>query len=99
VFLGENESVVSSSFFFNLNENWSARATHRIDVRAGRMQEQIYTIYRDFRGWTGALSFRLRDNPSGPEDFGVAFTFSIKAYPRYKLGSDAVRPYYLLGGG
>ena len=99
IYLGDTENIVSSSFFFNLNENWSARLTHRIDVAAGRMQEQIYTVYRDFRSWTGALSFRWRDNPSGPQDFGVAFTFSIKAYPRYPLGVDAVRPYYLLGGG
>jgi len=97
--LGEGESVFASSFFYRLNENWGARATHRFDVREGRMQEQIYSIYRDFRSWTAALSFRLRDNPIGPEDFGVAFTFSIKAFPRYGLGSDAVRPYYLLGGG
>jgi len=99
IYLGDGRNVVSSSFFFRLNDNWGARTTHRFDVHAGRMEEQIYTLYRDFRGWTGALSFRLRDNPSGPEDFGVAFTFSIKAFPHYPLGQDTVRPYYLLGGG
>ena len=97
--LGEGKSVFASSFFYRLNENWGLRATHRYDIREGRMQEQIYSIYRDFRSWTAALSFRLRDNPLGSEDFGVAFTFSIKAFPRYGLGLDTVRPYYLLGGG
>ena len=97
--LGEGKSVFASSFFCRLNENWGLRATHRFDIREGRMQEQIYSIYHDFRSWTAALSFRLRDNPSGSEDFGIAFTFSVKAFPRYGLGVDTVRPYYLLGGG
>jgi lipopolysaccharide assembly outer membrane protein LptD (OstA) len=95
--LGEGNSVLTSSFFYRLNDNWGLRAAHRYDLRGGRMQEQSYSVYRDFRSWTAALTFRLRDNPTGPEDFGVAFTFSIKAFPRYSLGNDAVRPYYLLG--
>jgi len=41
----------------------------------------------------------LRDNgPGHPEDFTVAFTFSLKAHPRFGLGSDSARPYSLLGG-
>jgi lipopolysaccharide assembly outer membrane protein LptD (OstA) len=95
--LGEGNSVFTSNFFYRLNENWGLRAAHRFDVRDGRMQEQSYSVYRDFRSWTAALTFRLRDNPTGPEDFGVAFTFSIKAFPKFSLGTDAVRPYYLLG--
>ena len=61
------------------------------------MQEQYYTAYRDFRNWTAALSFRVRDNGDGEDDYTVAFTFSIKAMPRYKLGSDTIQPYQLLG--
>ncbi len=42
----------------------------------GLLQEQFYTIYRDLRSWTGALTFRVTDNNTGPENFTVAFTFS-----------------------
>jgi hypothetical protein len=62
------------------------------------MQEQGYSIYRDLRSWTAALTFRVLDNISGPEDFSVAFTFSLKAYPHFGLGQDIARPYSLLGG-
>jgi len=61
------------------------------------MQEQFYSIYRDFRSWTGALTLRFRDNRSGPDDFTIAFTFSLKAHPRYGVGGDTARPYSLLG--
>jgi hypothetical protein len=84
--------------FYRLNENWGLRAAHRYDLRHGRMQEQGYSIYRDLRSWTAALTFRVLDNVTGPQDFSVAFTFSLKAFPRFGLGQDATHPYSLLGG-
>jgi hypothetical protein len=61
------------------------------------LQEQFYTLYRDFRSWTSALTFRVADNGTGPEDFTVAFTFSLKIAPRTHVGDDAVSPYHLVG--
>lgn len=91
---GEN---ITSMIFFRLNEDWSFRAAHYYDVRNGVLQEQFYTVCHDFRSWTGALSFRVRDNNDGREDFTVAFTFSLKAFPRFGLGKDSVHPYDLIG--
>ena len=95
--LGLGNSLITSTLFYRLNENWGLRASHRFETRDGRMEEQYYTIYRDLRSWTAALTFRVRDNRVGPDDFTVAFTFSLKAFPRFGLGSDTVRPYSLLG--
>src|SRR5258706_402744 len=78
--------------------DWVFRMTHNFEARTGRMQEQYYTVYRDLRSWTAALTFRVRDNSVGAEDFTVAFTFSLKAHPRFGLGRDTQRPYSLLGG-
>ena len=96
--LGAGENLLMSSIFYRLNENWGFRATHRFDARSGRLQEQAYTVYRDLRSWTGALTFRWLDNGTGSEDFAIAFTFSLKAAPRHALGSDTVGAYSLLGG-
>jgi LPS-assembly protein len=95
--LGEGNDLVLNSFLYKLNENWAFRAYQRYDVRKGRMQEQGYTVYRDMRSWTAALTFRIRDTTTGSDDFGVAFTFSLKAFPRFGLGSDALHPATLLG--
>ena len=50
------------------------------------------------RSWTTALTFRLRDNRATQQDYTVAVTFSIKAFPRYALGRDTDRATQLLGG-
>jgi len=94
---GAGNDVINSSFFYRLNENWGLRASHYFDVRDGKMKEQAYTVYRDLRSWTAALVFRLREDSNGKNDFGIALTFSLKARPRFGLGSDAVSPYSLFG--
>ena len=99
-FLGNGASgdnFITSTFFFRLNDNWGLRLEHDFDAADGRLQQQFYSLYRDFRSWTGALTFRVVDNGTGPEDFTIAFSFSLKAKPKLPLGGDAVSPYHLVG--
>jgi lipopolysaccharide assembly outer membrane protein LptD (OstA) len=96
--LGEGNNQFGSTLYYRLNENWGFRTHHRFDARSGILQEQSYSFYRDLRCWTGALTLRVVDNPTGPTDYTVAFTFSLKAFPRYGMGSDTTRPFWLLGG-
>ena len=95
--LGEGNNLFFSTLFLRFNENWGFRTEHHFEARDGRLQEQYYTVYRDFRSWTAALTLRVRDNPGRADDVTVAFTFSLKAFPRFGLGSDSLRPYSLLG--
>ena len=95
--LGQGANVFTSALFFRLNENWSTRAVHHFDVRSGRLQEQYYSIYRDLRSWTAALTAGVRDNGTGPKDYSIGFTFSFKASPKFGVGGDTVRPYSMLG--
>ena len=83
--------------FLRVNDNWGFRAQHDFNAMDGQLQDQFYTVYRDLRSWTGALTFRVTDNGNGSDDFAVVFTFSIKAHPRRALGSDSVSPYQLIG--
>jgi hypothetical protein len=72
---------------------------HHFEARDGTLEEQYYTLYRDFRSWTGALTFRVREDRFRQEtDFAVAFTFQFKAFPRYGVGGDSNYPDLLLGG-
>jgi LPS-assembly protein len=96
-FLDTGDDLITSSLFFRLNDNWGAHTSHYYNFETGRLQEQLYTLYRDMRSWTGALTMRLMDNGGGPTDFTIAFTFSLKAAPRGHVGDDAVRPYHLVG--
>ena len=74
-----------------MNENWGLRASHYYDVREHKLEQQTYSLYRDFRSWTGALSFRARENVNNKEEYTIAFTFSLKALPRFGLGEDTIR--------
>jgi hypothetical protein len=93
----EGNDFLVSTLYYRLNENWGLRLAHQYDLRASLLEEQYYTVYRDFRSWTGALTFRVRENLDGQTDYSVGFTFSIKAFPRFGLGEDRNRPSLLLG--
>lgn len=95
--LESGNNLIHSSFYYRFNENWAARLTHHFEARDGVLEEQYYTIYRDLRSWTAALTFRVRDNRDGQDDFTVALTFSLKAFPRFGLGHDRPRHSLLLG--
>jgi LPS-assembly protein len=86
-----------TTVYYRLNENWAARVGFHFEARDGTLEEQYYTIYRDLRSWTTALTLRIRDDRSGPTDYTVAFTLSLKAFPRFGVGRDAARPSVLLG--
>jgi hypothetical protein len=95
--LGLGNNLVTSTLYYRVNENWGFRASHHYDLIGGRLREQYYTAYRDLRSWTCALTFGVRDDAAKSDDYIVAFTFSLKAAPRFGLGQDTVRPNSLLG--
>jgi hypothetical protein len=96
-FIGEGANYFTSTMFYRISDNWGLRTDHDFDAQTGRLQQQFYTLYRDLRSWTAALTFRVIDNGVGPEDFTVAFSFSLKASPQMRLGDDTVSPYQLVG--
>jgi lipopolysaccharide assembly outer membrane protein LptD (OstA) len=92
--LGPGNNLFTSSFMFRLNENWGVKAVHWFEARTGTLQEQDYSLYRDMRSWTGALTLLVRNSPGVPQDLTVAFTFWLKAYPHSGRGPDTGQPYY-----
>lgn len=92
-----HNNFIRSTLFYRVNDNWGLRATHNFNVQDGRLQEQFYTLYRDLRSFTGAMTFRVVDNVGGPQDFTIAFQLSLKASPLVSVGEDAVNPYRLVG--
>lgn len=91
-----DNNIIFSTLYYRFNENWGARVSHHFEARDGTMEEQYYSVYRDFRSFTGALTFRVRDQRVGPIDYAVAFTMHLKANPT-KAGKDRLEPSFLLG--
>jgi LPS-assembly protein len=90
-------SLIDLSLYYRMNENWGMHVAERYEAQNGTMQEQIYSIYRDLRSWTAAMTFRVNQTVGQPTDFTVGVTLSLKAFPRYKLNMDADRPEQVLG--
>ncbi len=98
-FPGENvpgHNLIDFSLYYRMNENWGMRITEQYEAQNGALQEQLYSIYRDLRSWTSALTVLLYEGPGQPTDFTIAVTFSLKADPRYRLNSDNSRPNLLM---
>lgn len=96
-FVDDGSSLVTSTMFLRVNENWGLRFGEYYDIKGNCLRQHSYTIYRDLRSWTSALSFRVRNNSGEAADYMVAFTFSFKFAPRFGLNSDSVNIEQLLG--
>lgn len=95
---GLGNNLILSSLTLRLNENWATRFTHHFEARDGVLEEQYYTVFRDFRSWTAALTLRLRDSRGGKDDVTIAISFSLKAFPRSKQDRDGLEHGDLFGG-
>lgn len=90
---GRGNNLFSSSLQYRLNENWGFRAVHWFEARSGTLQEQAYSVYRDMRSWTGALTLKVRNSQGRPQDVTVAFTFWLKAFPGSGRDPRADQPF------
>ena len=94
---GEKTSLITSTLYYRISDNWGSRISLHYEAEDGQMQEQYYTIYRDLRSWTAALTFRIRDDEDSPRSYGLALAVSLKSWPSFNLGDDTNRPTLLLG--
>lgn len=92
----QNDFVISTAFL-RLTDNWGLRAQHDFNITTGRLQQQFYSVYRDMRSWTCALTFRVEDDINSNPDYTVALQVSLKAMPSQHVGEDVVNPYRLVG--
>jgi hypothetical protein len=88
---------ITSTLFYRMSDNWGVRAVHDFNSETGRLQEQSYTLYRDLRSWTAALTFRVEDDVGSSQDFTIAFSLSLKASPSTQVGEDTANPHRIVG--
>ena len=80
----DRDSVIYTSFAYRFNEDWSFGTSHYYDAKRGRLSDQTYTLYHDFRSWTGYLNLRMIDSEgsSREDDFQISLNFSLKSRPQ-----------------
>lgn len=93
---GPGSQLISGTIYYRFSPNWGIRIYEYYDLENARLADQAYSVYRDFRSFTGALIARIRNNGGGDLDWSLGFVVSLKANPRYRAGQDAVGRYGLL---
>jgi LPS-assembly protein len=88
---------LNSTFTYRVGDNWGFRMTDNYNLITQRLQDQYYTIYRDLRSWTSALTFRISNDTGSSLDFTVALVLSLKAAPVVSSGDEVVNRYTLVG--
>ena len=93
----EENNLLFGSLYVRLGQNWGFRVAEYYNLKDNFFQHQYYTLYRDLRAFTAALTAGIREDLNGRKDYGIAFTLSSKAYPRYGLQDEINKPTRLLG--
>lgn len=93
----DGNDLLFSSLYVRFDQNWGLRLSHYYNLAEGLFQHQYYSLYRDLRSFTAAMTFGITEDVGGEIDYGVAFTISSKAIPRYGLQDDINKPTRLLG--
>lgn len=81
----DRSSTLYASWGYRFNEDWSFGTSQYYDAKRGSFSDHSYTLYRDFRSWTGYLDVRFLDSQgtSSREDaFQISLNFSLKSMPR-----------------
>ena len=93
----EENNLLTGSLYLRLGQNWGFRISEYYNLKDSFFQHHYYTLYRDLRSFTAAITAGIRQDLDGQKDYGIAFTLSSKAFPRYGLQDDINRPTRLLG--
>jgi LPS-assembly protein len=86
-YLYDNPSFFDSSLFliggyYRINDNWGVGLEEMYEQATGVLEEQRYSVYRDLSNWVASLGAIVRDN-AGVNEYGVLFTFTLKAFPKF----------------
>ena len=92
-----DNNLITSTMFVRLGDNWGGRMTQNYNIVTQRLQDQMFTIYRDLRSWTSALTLRVANNEGQSADVTIAVVFSLKASPSVPMGEDVANRYHLVG--
>ncbi len=86
-YLNDNPSFLDSSLFiaggyYRLDENWGVGVQEVYEEATGVLEQQRYSVYRDLTNWVASFGAVIRDN-AGVKEYGVLFTFTLKAFPKF----------------
>ncbi|SHK44768.1 LPS-assembly protein [Rubritalea squalenifaciens DSM 18772] len=70
--------------YYRINDDWGLDFYQQWEMDDSTLEEQIYSIHRNFDSWVASLGIMHRDNRRR-EEFGVLLSFSLRAFPGLNL--------------
>ncbi len=70
--------------YIRLSENWGAGSHHVFEMDSGILENQQYTLHRDFGTWVVGGGFTHRSNLF-EDEFGVVLALTLKDFPSISL--------------
>jgi LPS-assembly protein len=91
-YLNNNPFFQDSSLFvvggyYRIDDNWGVGVQEQYEAETGLLEQQRYSIYRDLSSWVASFGGVIRDN-KGVKEYGILFTVTLKAFPKFGFGLD-----------
>src|SRR5436190_3861162 len=78
----DNSSLFVVGGYYRIDDNWAVGVQEQYEGATGVLEQQRYSIYRDLSSWVASFGGVIRDN-SGSKEYGVIFTITLKAFPKF----------------
>ncbi len=79
-----DSSSLDFETYTRINENWGIGTNHSIEFDDGTLENQQYTLHRDFGTWVAGMGISMTDNRVDRE-YGVVFSLTLKDFPSASL--------------
>jgi LPS-assembly protein len=77
-----NSSLFVVGGYWRVDDNWGLAFQEQYEAETSTLEQQRYSIYRDLTSWVASFGAVIRDN-GGVKEYGVLFTFTLKAFPKF----------------
>ena len=79
----QNSSLFLVGGYYRIDDNWGVGVQEQYEATTGILEQQRYSIYRDLSSWVASLGAVIRDNAGASTEYGVLFTITLKAFPKF----------------
>jgi LPS-assembly protein len=87
-YLRDDTSPISLDGSLRLTRFWTVRVYERFNARSGRWEEQEYVLRQETHDWFINYGVRYSRRYGEGDDFGVIVSFTLKAFPEVKIGTN-----------
>ena len=79
-----DSSRIELATYLRLSEDWGVGSSHFFEADDGVLEQQQYTVHRDFGNWVAGIGVTARDNRF-QDEYGIVLSLTLKDFPSASL--------------